>query len=49
MRQTAKDSHIAYAPVYENDILPNQQKIETDLEKADKLLKIKGALNAPFL
>jgi 2-oxoisovalerate dehydrogenase E1 component len=33
MRQAAKDSHIPYAPVYENDVLPNQQKVEADLLK----------------
>lgn len=36
MRLTAKDSHIPYAPVYENDVLPSQAKVE---EKLEKLLK----------
>ncbi|MCL5992071.1 MAG: dehydrogenase E1 component subunit alpha/beta [Bacteroidetes bacterium] len=33
MRHAAKDSHIAYSPIYENDILPNAEKILKDLEK----------------
>ncbi|TAL67707.1 MAG: tungsten formylmethanofuran dehydrogenase [Bacteroidetes bacterium] len=33
MRHAAKDSHIPYSPIYENDILPNQEKILKDLEK----------------
>ena len=31
MRLAAKDSHIPYAPVYENDVLPNEQKIYYEL------------------
>jgi 2-oxoisovalerate dehydrogenase E1 component len=31
MRQTAKDCHIPYHPVYENDVLPNEDKIFSDL------------------
>ncbi|MBI5324430.1 MAG: dehydrogenase E1 component subunit alpha/beta [Ignavibacteriae bacterium] len=33
MRHAAKDSHIPYSPIYENDILPNAEKILKDLEK----------------
>src|SRR3989339_446875 len=33
MRHAAKDSHIPYSPIYENDILPNSEKILKDLEK----------------
>jgi 2-oxoisovalerate dehydrogenase E1 component len=33
MRVAAKDSHIPYSPVYENDILPNEDKITVALEK----------------
>lgn len=36
LRLAAKDSHIPYAPVYENDVLPNEQKVK---EKLEKLLK----------
>lgn len=31
MRQTAKDCHIPYHPVFENDVLPNEDKIFSDL------------------
>jgi 2-oxoisovalerate dehydrogenase E1 component len=27
MRLAAKDSHIPYAPVYEEDVLPNENKV----------------------
>jgi len=33
IRLAAKDSHIAYHPVYENDILPNEEKVKTELVK----------------
>ncbi len=33
MRHAAKDSHIPYAPVYENDVLPSSEKILKDIEK----------------
>ena len=33
MRHCAKDSHIPFAPNYENDVLPNEAKIKADLEK----------------
>jgi len=33
MRVAAKDSPIPYAPAYENDVLPNEAKIKTELEK----------------
>jgi 2-oxoisovalerate dehydrogenase E1 component len=33
MRHAAKDSHIPYSPTYENYVLPNPQKIQSDIEK----------------
>ncbi|MDQ1266293.1 MAG: 2-oxoisovalerate dehydrogenase component [Bacteroidota bacterium] len=33
MRLGAKDSHIPYSPVYENDVLPNMEKTLTELKK----------------
>lgn len=33
MRHAAKDSHIPYAPAYESDILPSEEKIKADIEK----------------
>ena len=33
MRHGAKDSPIPYAPAYELDVLPSQEKIKTDIEK----------------
>ncbi len=33
IRHAAKDSHIPYHPVYENDVLPNEEKVRKDLEK----------------
>ena len=33
MRHAAKDSHIPYAPEYENDVLPSEDKIYQDLIK----------------
>jgi len=33
IRHAAKDSHIPYAPAYELDVLPSQEKIENDMEK----------------
>jgi 2-oxoisovalerate dehydrogenase E1 component len=33
MRVAAKDSPIPYAPAYENDVLPNEQKIKVEIEK----------------
>ncbi len=33
MRNAAKDSHIPYAPAYENDVLPSESKIKADLEE----------------
>lgn len=33
MRVAAKDSHIPYAPVYEDDVLPNEAKIKAEIEK----------------
>ncbi len=33
IRHAAKDSHIPYAPAYELDVLPTQEKIERDIEK----------------
>ncbi len=35
-RLAAKDSHIPYAPAYEDDVLPNEKKV---LEKIEKLLQ----------
>lgn len=35
-RLTAKDSHIPYAPAYEDDVLPSEKKV---LEKVEKLMK----------
>ncbi len=33
MRNAAKDTHIPYAPAYENDVLPSEAKIKADLEE----------------
>lgn len=33
MRHAAKDSHIPYAPEYENDVLPSEEKIYDDIIK----------------
>ncbi len=33
MRHAAKDSHIPFAPAYENDVLPDEAKIKADIEK----------------
>lgn len=33
MRHAAKDSHIPFALNYENDVLPNEEKIKDDIEK----------------
>lgn len=33
MRLAAKDSHIPYAPVYEEDVLPNEKKVRDMLDK----------------
>jgi len=36
MRLTAKDSHIPYAPIYENDVLPSEKKVYDKLESLMK-------------
>ena len=33
MRLAAKDSHIPYSPIYEEDVLPNEKKVLAELEK----------------
>ncbi|ROL56308.1 tungsten formylmethanofuran dehydrogenase, partial [Bacteroidetes/Chlorobi group bacterium ChocPot_Mid] len=33
IRHAAKDSHIPYAPAYELDVLPTQEKIEKDIQR----------------
>jgi 2-oxoisovalerate dehydrogenase E1 component len=33
MRLAAKDSHIPYNPIYEADVLPDEQKIKLELKK----------------